>query len=148
MWIWPLYLHVNQKSDDDDDDEITFQHFLVGIQWCLFTLKLAYHSHLKYQNYSETLAAIPHDKILSADRAIRPLSLLVCIKSSVLLFLLKINNNKKKCEKILHFQSSLHFFRKKWQCFAYKKIQKFNLFLTNNIVSFEQLGPDIPLHTL
>ena len=21
MWIWPLYLHVNQKSDDDDDDD-------------------------------------------------------------------------------------------------------------------------------
>ena len=21
-WIWPLYLHVNQKSDDDDDDYI------------------------------------------------------------------------------------------------------------------------------
>ena len=21
MWIWPLYLHVNQKCDDDDDDD-------------------------------------------------------------------------------------------------------------------------------
>ena len=21
LWIWPLYLHANQKSDDDDDDE-------------------------------------------------------------------------------------------------------------------------------
>ena len=20
LWIWPLYLHINQKSDDDDDD--------------------------------------------------------------------------------------------------------------------------------
>ena len=20
LWIWPLYLHVNQKSDDDDDE--------------------------------------------------------------------------------------------------------------------------------
>ena len=19
LWIWPLYLHINQKSDDDDD---------------------------------------------------------------------------------------------------------------------------------
>lgn len=104
--------------------QITFQHFLVGIQWCLISLKLAYHSHLRYRNYSETLAAIPHDKILSADTAIRPLSLLVCIKSRVLLFLLKINNNKKKCEKILHFQSSLHFFRKKWQCFCLQKNSK------------------------
>ena len=25
MWIWPLYLHVNQKSDDDDDDECLFE---------------------------------------------------------------------------------------------------------------------------
>ena len=24
LWIWPLYLHVNQKSDDDDDDEEYF----------------------------------------------------------------------------------------------------------------------------
>ena len=22
LWIWPLYLHVNQKSDDDDDVRI------------------------------------------------------------------------------------------------------------------------------
>ena len=22
LWIWPLYLHVNQKSDDDDDDQV------------------------------------------------------------------------------------------------------------------------------
>ena len=21
LWIWPLYLQVNQKSDDDDDDD-------------------------------------------------------------------------------------------------------------------------------
>ena len=21
LWIWPLYLHVNKKSDDDDDDD-------------------------------------------------------------------------------------------------------------------------------
>ena len=21
LWIWPLYLHVDQKSDDDDDDD-------------------------------------------------------------------------------------------------------------------------------
>ena len=27
LWIWPLYLHVNQKSDDDDDDEGWFLEF-------------------------------------------------------------------------------------------------------------------------
>ena len=21
LWIWPLYLHVDKKSDDDDDDD-------------------------------------------------------------------------------------------------------------------------------
>ena len=21
LWIWPLYPHVNKKSDDDDDDD-------------------------------------------------------------------------------------------------------------------------------
>ena len=26
MWIWPLYLHVNQKSDDDDDDDDELTH--------------------------------------------------------------------------------------------------------------------------
>ena len=24
LWIWPLYLHVNKKSNDDDDDKIYF----------------------------------------------------------------------------------------------------------------------------
>ena len=29
LWKWPLYLHVNQKSDDDDDgDDDNFSHFL------------------------------------------------------------------------------------------------------------------------
>ena len=27
LWIWPLYLHVNQKFDDDDDDEGDFLYF-------------------------------------------------------------------------------------------------------------------------
>ena len=22
LWIWPLYLHVNKKSDDNDDDDV------------------------------------------------------------------------------------------------------------------------------
>ena len=29
LWIWPLYLHVNQKSDDDDDDDDDGLGFLV-----------------------------------------------------------------------------------------------------------------------
>ena len=45
LWIWPLYLHVNKKSDDDDDvyigfgwrpfanfvEAIIFSHF--GVLW-------------------------------------------------------------------------------------------------------------------
>ena len=32
LWIWPLYLQVNQKSDDDedDDDDKGFHGWLVG----------------------------------------------------------------------------------------------------------------------
>ena len=33
LWIWPLYLHVTQKSDDDDDDDddddVKFQLFVL-----------------------------------------------------------------------------------------------------------------------
>ena len=29
LWIWPLYMQVNQKSDDDDDDE---GHFLTLVK--------------------------------------------------------------------------------------------------------------------
>ena len=25
LWIWPLYLHVNQKSDDDDDENLFYK---------------------------------------------------------------------------------------------------------------------------
>ena len=26
LWILPLYLHVNKKSDDDDDDDLKIQN--------------------------------------------------------------------------------------------------------------------------
>ena len=29
MWILPLYLHVNKKSDDDEDDDDCNKDFLV-----------------------------------------------------------------------------------------------------------------------
>ena len=34
MWIWPLYLHVNQKSDDDDDDEWKHRNWRYLIVLC------------------------------------------------------------------------------------------------------------------
>ena len=39
LWIWPLYLHVNQKSDDDDDD-------LLQRYWKILKYSLNY-----YRNY-------------------------------------------------------------------------------------------------
>ena len=28
LWIWPLYLHVNQKSDDDDDEPLCHRELI------------------------------------------------------------------------------------------------------------------------
>ena len=33
LWIWPLYLHVNQKSDDDDDDDDNDDLHYKGQYW-------------------------------------------------------------------------------------------------------------------
>ena len=35
MWMLPLYLHVNQKSDhdDDDDDELNLEKYLGVAKW-------------------------------------------------------------------------------------------------------------------
>ena len=38
LWIWPLYLHVNQKSDDDDDDDVVIYFFYIKTQ-CFQVLK-------------------------------------------------------------------------------------------------------------
>ena len=37
LWIWPLYLHVNQKSDDDDDDDDDEKQFLISINKKIFS---------------------------------------------------------------------------------------------------------------
>ena len=41
LWMWPLYLHVNQKTDDDDSVSIYFMFVVLTIyhiknltQWC------------------------------------------------------------------------------------------------------------------
>ena len=34
LWIWPLYLHVNQKSDDDDDDGLDPYFCFIGLMLC------------------------------------------------------------------------------------------------------------------
>ena len=70
------------------------------------------------------------------------LSLLVRLKSSVLIFFAE------KCEELLHCKSSSHFFGKKWQCFYVWYVWNFNVTLTNDVVSFEQLGPVLQLGPL
>ena len=37
LWIWPLYLHVNQKSDDDDDDDDDIGKFRCVCFVCFFS---------------------------------------------------------------------------------------------------------------
>ena len=36
LWIWPLYLHVNKKSDDDDNDVCVNLSGLVMAIACTF----------------------------------------------------------------------------------------------------------------
>ena len=46
-------------------------------------------------------------------------------------------------QKLLHCKSFLHFFKKKYQWIWDINIWNFNDTLTNDVVSFEQLGPDM-----
>ena len=46
MWISPLYLHINQKSDADDDD---------GPYWCKFTMLDLPHTVSQYFSWPKTL---------------------------------------------------------------------------------------------
>ena len=48
----------------------------------------------------------------------------------------------KKCEKLCKCKSYSHFFSKNISVYAIFNGQSFNGTLTNDIVSFEQLGPD------
>ena len=49
----------------------------------------------------------------------------------------------KKCEYLLQMQKLAHFFTKNISIYAIFNDQSFNDTLTNDIISFEQLGPDI-----
>ena len=45
MWMFPLYLHVNQKSDDDDDD--TANIFLCGNKKNILSISLLSEAMIK-----------------------------------------------------------------------------------------------------
>ena len=49
----------------------------------------------------------------------------------------------KKCEKLLQMESYSHFFSQNINIYAIFNVQGFNDMLTNDMVSFEQLGPDV-----
>ena len=55
---------------------------------------------------------------------------------NILIFLLK------KCKKLLHCKSYSHFFQQKISAYLRITDVNFNKSFTNDIVSFEQLGPD------
>ena len=46
MWIWPLYLHVNQKSDDDDDDENLAEVYAIAGQTIFLRLDIVNQDYL------------------------------------------------------------------------------------------------------
>ena len=51
----------------------------------------------------------------------------------------------KKWERLLHCKSFSHFFNKKYWHISDISVWKFNETLTNDVVSFEQLGPDLSI---
>ena len=71
---------------------------------------------------------------------VKMLTVLVSTISNSQVFFLK------KSEYLLQIKSYSHFFSKNISVYAIFNDQSFNNMLTNNIVSFEQLGPDRRLH--
>ena len=72
---------------------------------------------------------------LMSSLVVKMLTVLVDTISNSQVFLLK------KCEKHLQMQKLLTFFSKTISVYTIFNDQSFNNMLTNNIVSFEQLGP-------
>ena len=76
-------------------------------------------------------------KLVSLTSSLRVISLSVLTDSiyNILIF------SAEKFEELLHCKSYLHFFSKKFQHIYVSLDVNFNKSLTNNVVSFEQLGP-------
>ena len=53
--------------------EWVFKLFLCETQWFFNCLKMANHGHLHWRNYTEKFAAVLHDEIFHANRAMWPL---------------------------------------------------------------------------
>ena len=76
--------------------------------------------------------------IVSLTSSLRVISLTVLADS---IYNIMIFFAEKKCEKLLHCKSCSHFFSKKFQHLCVSLDLNFNESLTNDIVSFEKLGP-------
>ena len=76
--------------------------------------------------------------VVSLTSSLRVISLIVLVDSlySILIFFAEKNVSS------LHCKSYSHFFSKKFQHICVSLDVNFNESLTNDIVSFEQLGPD------
>ena len=79
---------------------------------------------------------------LTNSLVVKMLTVLVSIISNSQVFLLK------KCEQLLQMQSYSHFFSKNIRICSMFNDQSFNDTLTNDIVSFEQLGPGVQIFRL
>ena len=55
LWIWPLYLHVNKKSDDDDDDAPTALSQSLTMVWTRAALTLHFRT-VAYKAACHTLS--------------------------------------------------------------------------------------------
>ena len=79
--------------------------------------------------------------VVSLTSSLRVISLTVLVESihNILIFF---------AEKMCYCKSYSHFFSKKFQHICVSLNVNFNESLTNYIVSFEQLGPDIVAHML
>ena len=63
MWMLPLYLHVNQRSDDDDDDDDDGDNWhemlnLVFFSVFTFQTKIGLPFHMNGLTFSEILKSI------------------------------------------------------------------------------------------
>ena len=58
LWIWPLYLHVNQKSDDDDDDDGKWQPSWNAKLQKIITASIKKHSGTKLYQFQPMVLEI------------------------------------------------------------------------------------------
>ena len=94
---------------------------------------------IKFQSQTKKEVGPVVQSVVSLTSSLRVISLTVLVDTiyNILIFLLK------KCAVLFYCKSYSHFYSKKFQHICVSLDVNFNESLTNDIVSFEQLGPDI-----